>query len=62
MCVRRGVYHSPQRDEGKLRLWPAPRVYRARCALLAIITLGVLHMIEVRKHRLLLSPRVQHLG
>ena len=52
MCVRRSVYHSPQRDEGKLSLWPAARVYRALCPLLAIITLGVLHMIEVRQHRL----------
>ena len=62
MCVRRSVYHSPQRDEGKLSLWPAIRVYRALCPLVATITLGALHMIEVRQHRLLRSPLVQHLG
>ena len=62
VCVRRSVYHSPHRDEGKLSLWPAPRVYRVSCPLLATITLGVLHMIEVRQQRLLRSSVVQHLG
>ena len=35
---------------------------QSACPLLATITLGVLHMIEVRQHRLLRSPLVQHQG